>query len=321
MQLLKSRFRFSYEHTGVLIAFVFAAMLTIKLVIDPYDKHGRNIQWPLVLVSLVGWSLFGYTIYRILKIPLIIISEDGILFKTFFSTRNTSWRDVETITLTDKKKSGWPEYEEASTLILKTGEKIFVQIAFYKNSPEIRRLLNTIKASLSENKPATIDPLLFLPVSTTKHSISTGEGFVKYAGTPYIHFLALLFYGLFIGLVVAVWPTVTRYPERIPILIIPVIAFYLGLGYFLHYFLVSNNYIIIRNAFWLWKKHVYSMDEVEDIAFEVWGGKTKSNSLRITTKDFKTKLYPAAGLWKKDWKKLKAHFESSGIKIRDYINV
>jgi len=317
MYRLNSHPRFNAEYAGAIMIFLMAVVMTLSIIINPYDKHGENFDWFRGVFSIGLWILLGFVVYLTLKIPRIIISENDILFKSILSTRTISWQDVQTIILTGKRSSFWRRDEEVTTLLLKTGEKIYITVRFYKNAPQIRRLLDKINTAIAQQKPVSIDPLIFLPVTNTKHVVPPEEIFIKYAGTPYLNINAFIFYGVTIGIVAATWSTILRYPERLPIIVVPILAFYLGPGFLLNYFLVSEKYIVVKNAFWFWRKHIYAIDEIEEVTFEYYNTpKSGANASRIITTDFRSKIYPAAGLWVKDWKKLKTDFESRGIKVR-----
>jgi len=318
MYRLNSRSRFNAEYTGAIMVFLMAVIMTLSIVTNPYDKHGENVELSRGVFSIVLWIILAIIVYQILKIPRITITENEIIFKSVLSTRSISWKDVETIILTGKRPLFWRNNEEATSLLLKTGEKVFISVRYYKNAPQIRRLLNNINAAISMQKPVTIDPLIFLPLSKTKHIIPQEEVFFKYAGTPYLNVNAIIFYGASLGLVVGTWSTILRYPERLPLLVIPIMVFYLAPGVLLNYFLVSDKYIVVKNAFWFWRKHIYAMDEIVEVVFEYYDrGRFGSNALRIITADFRSKIYSCAGLWAKDWKKLKAHLESRNVRVRN----
>lgn len=86
-------------------------------------------------------------------------------------------------------------------------------------------------------------------------------------------------------------------------LLIPLSIFYLGFGYRLDYFLISNEHIVVKNHFLPWINKSYDIDDIVEINFE--NPSKRSKSLRITTKNFKSKLYSAGSLREKKWIELK----------------
>lgn len=100
---------------------------------------------------------------------------------------------------------------------------------------------------------------------------------------------------------------------------VPTVICYSGFGYQMFYFLISNQHLIIKNHFFPWLTKYYNLDDIIEIHFEQpWGYRSRrSKSLRVITKDFKTKLYSAGSLQEKHWRMLQQKFESYGIEVKD----
>jgi hypothetical protein len=319
--VLKSRFRFHGGHIGALFLAFFAIGGILKLFIDPYTTKGEPVGSFFVIVLIILWPIFLYSIYDVLKIPKIIFESGGIVFKTIFSTRIISLNEIASINLTGKKEiAATLNSEEISTLNLSTGEKIFIRTECYKNSPEIRQTLEKLISVLGgEKKIIDISLVAKKESEPEKQSYSDQENLwnLKFSGNPFFNLNAILFFGFAAGLFLATKNTIRLYPERLPILIIPVVAFYLGLGFQLHYFILSDNHLIIKNHFWFWKKHIYPVKDIREVVFE--SPHRTSNSLRLITKGFKSKIYPAGSLRTGHWKKLKQLLLEKKIDIRDEI--
>jgi len=86
-------------------------------------------------------------------------------------------------------------------------------------------------------------------------------------------------------------------------------------SYLMHYFVLSDNYFAIRNHNFIWKNKVYRIDDIKEIVFETQG--KMPNCLRIITKDFRNKLYPAGTLREKMWLDMKDKLELKGITVRN----
>jgi hypothetical protein len=319
--VLKSQFKFHGGYVGVLFLAFFAIGGTIKLFIDPYNTKGEPVGSFFAIVLFIVWLIFLYSIYEILKIPKIIFKPGSIVFKTLFSTRIISLNEISSINLTGKKNiASSLNPEEISTLNLSTGEKIFIRTECYKNSPEIRQTLEKIILSLEKGEKG-------FDISLARNAESHSEKLpyyeqeglwnLKFSGNPFFNLNAVLFFGFTTGLFLATKNTIQLYPERLPILIIPIIVFYLGLGFQLHYFILSDKCLTIKNHFWFWKRHIYPLQDVREIVFE--SPHKTSNSMRIITNRFQSKLYPAGSLRRSHWKKLKELLTEKRITIRDEI--
>lgn len=86
-------------------------------------------------------------------------------------------------------------------------------------------------------------------------------------------------------------------------------------SYFMYYFKVSNSFFLIRNHNFFWVKKAYRIFDIKEIVYETQGN--MPNCLRIITKDYRDKLYPAGTLRDKDWLNLKTTLESHKIKVRN----
>lgn len=128
-------------------------------------------------------------------------------------------------------------------------------------------------------------------------------------------FNGLLFYS-FAAFIISIPFTSTKHFSPIAfVLLTPILMMYLGLGHQLHYFLISENTLVVKNHFWFWKKHIYNLEEIREVVFEKPGRWSKS--VRIITHDFSEKLYPAGSLRSMNWKELKLKFGELNIAVRN----
>ena len=86
-------------------------------------------------------------------------------------------------------------------------------------------------------------------------------------------------------------------------------------AYYMHYFELSKNYFVVRNHYFWWIKDIYKSSEIEIIVYESQG--KQPNSLRIITKNYKRKLYPAGTLNDKKWLEMKTKLERQNIEVRN----
>ena len=83
----------------------------------------------------------------------------------------------------------------------------------------------------------------------------------------------------------------------------------------MNYFLISNDYLIVKNHNHIWKEKIYHLSNIKEVVFESNG--QQPNCMRIITKDFKNKLYPAGTLRGKTWLKMKKKLELKGVIVRN----
>jgi len=86
-------------------------------------------------------------------------------------------------------------------------------------------------------------------------------------------------------------------------------------SYQMHYFGVSRDYFVVKKHNFFWMKKLYRMDNIKEVVFETQG--KLPNCLRIITKDYRNKLFPACTLSDKTWLELKKALEERGITVRN----
>ena len=321
MELIRSRFRLNSEYTGLLILSAFLIGFVIRIIIDP-NLFSDEQKSPLLLIGFIALLLgVAYTGYSILKVPKIIIDQNFITFKSPFKTDSVSWYQIKSVSLTGKRDRGFMlDSAEVSTLHLKNGKEIIIWASFYKNIAEIRTLLEKADTLLKENKPIAGNINLtfsnhYLNPSLSSHTSSSP--FIKYAGNPHTSFNGMLFY-FFAAFIISIpFTSAKPFSPIVLVLLTPILMMYLGLGHQLHYFLISEDALVVKNHFWFWKKHIYNLQEIREVVFEKPGRWSKS--VRIITNDFREKLYPAGSLRCKYWEELNLRFDELNTSVRNEV--
>jgi hypothetical protein len=137
------------------------------------------------------------------------------------------------------------------------------------------------------------------------------EKFTKYIGNRFLNINAIIFWGFLLYTVVAIDM------DNIYYLAFFNVIFYAGVGYNANYFLLSNNYLQVKNHLWFWKKKTYRLNDIKEIIIE-WPFKS-SNAARIILNDNLSILNPAGSLWDKDWTKFIKDLENKGVKVQSIV--
>ncbi len=90
---------------------------------------------------------------------------------------------------------------------------------------------------------------------------------------------------------------------------------YLFAGFLSHYFIIGDLSLVVKNQLFFWYKKIYHLDDIKDIKIETIY--RQGTNLRVTTKDFQTKRFPACSLYNKTWRKLAARFQTFNIPVRN----
>lgn len=86
-------------------------------------------------------------------------------------------------------------------------------------------------------------------------------------------------------------------------------------SWLMHYFGLTKDYLVLRNHNFIWKIKIYRLTDIKEVVFETQG--KQPNCMRIITKDFRNKLYPAGTLRDKTWLDLKDKLEAKGVSVRN----
>jgi hypothetical protein len=287
---------------------------------------GKPFLKTMFVVPIIFLPFALYSFYYLLsRFPKLTIDNAGITFTTIFKTKNYQWNDVEDIELTGKKFHKFLFGSmpiEATTIKFKDNSNLFIWADYYRNIADIRVILERVEILL-KNKSKPLSSLDFdisrQTFSETDFDFSSED---EFKGNHFFTFNGLFFYGflIFIGYMVSLKPMIflTNYGALLSISFATLV--FCGLSsYQMHYFILTSNFLIVKNSIWFWRKDIYSLENIREIVFEK--PIRISRSMRVITKDFKSKLYPADSLKNKTWKKLREKIKSSQIKLRNEANV
>lgn len=258
-----------------------------------------------------------YAFYYYLKIFRSIELENrGITVANIFNSTFYSWNDIKRIKLTGKEpeKFLWISMPfEASCIYLMNGDKVVVFSKYYRNFPLILQGLQLVKKQIKTNQRPQLDEFSFKRL--TSPDIKNFGTFTKYDNNHFLSFNGIAIYG-FTAFMLYIVLSANRpiYPGGLFFLGFSSI-FWLGLGYQLHYFLLDNEYLIIKNHIWFLRTHKYRLSDINEIVFET--PHKISTSMRVNTKDFQSRLYPAGSLRNSTWNLLMEELRKQKIKVRN----
>jgi hypothetical protein len=93
------------------------------------------------------------------------------------------------------------------------------------------------------------------------------------------------------------------------------IFWFLFNSWLMHFFCITNDYFIVKNHNLVWRTKIYRLKDIKEIVYETQS--KQPNSLRIITKDFRNKVYPAGTLRDKTWLEMKSRLQMKGVKVRN----
>jgi hypothetical protein len=293
--MIKSRFNsYVYIHF-VICAFLFFASFYLLFYpgLHLKGKHGHEIPAPVVgLLLLVMDAFLFYSIAK--RLFLITVTENEIQIRGLFQRHSIHKSDINTIDLLSMEEVYWTVGVNTIcvSIYLVDGRKIILTDLLYSN-------ISTVKQMLFEIFKEKIRPLRKLETSEGPSASETD--FEIISGNKYFNVNSIIFFGMTAFLVILIFAKPSF--KIAAVLTIPIVAFFFALGSQLHYFLVSNRRIVVKNHFFPWFFKSYELNDIIAVNFEQ--PYRRSEALRITTKDFKSKSFGAGSLRQKHWNALR----------------
>lgn len=309
ISIVSKRHPFKFYFSIIFATFFFILLATALIFI--YDKPVADQQLKtkdnlLPIISFVCYVFAGYSLYRYIKnVPTIKVDSQFINFNNeIFLISN-----ISKIEFTGKQPFNYiVDFPlEAAKITFKNGEHKYIFDDMYSNSWEIKSFLNEFmlgnrKDYKNNNLPIDKEAASNDIYETFKgYQFASLRGIVLWCSIGLFGYLAFNTKGDFIG--------------AVGISLFFLLFFFMVFSFQMFYFQVSNHFFLIRNHNLFWKRKVYNISDVKEVVFETQG--KLPNSLRVITKNFQNKLYPAGTLSDKTWLALKYKLEKYKIKVRN----
>jgi hypothetical protein len=295
--------------TIVLGALFFLGM-GIFLITLFFNKNDQGVLKPkdyLMLAFGVGvLALAIYTIWRYYEnAPGIVIEDNSISF----NTETFSIADITKVEYTGKREFPYLFYYqmEAATLHFNDGRQKIIFDDMYQNAWELKCCLKQVvtgKGSYTIPDNNSIDEVELNSVYYT-----------TFRDSQFISLRGISLWSM-IGICLVVLLNRNRTPPALIVFVVLFSTFWYAVhAWLMHYFEVSDNFLVVRNHVLPWKRKGYRLAEIKEVVFE-----TRNKMpicLRIISKNYKNELYPAGTLHKKTWLALKGYLKSKNIKVRN----
>lgn len=260
---------------------------------------------PVLGVILVGFAVAMPWVY-FKNAPQITIDKHSITF----GKERISFTQIDDIAITGKMpfKFIFSFPMEGSAILLKNGTEKFLYDDFYINSATMKLFLQQVVLDKKEFTPLTISKVNPDAIRFEEEEHFKGNALLSFRGLTLWGMIGFL---VFISMKKA---NTMNHENILTTLGIGLMWFFLH-SWFMYYFGVTQNYLVIRNHNYFWKVILYRLDDVLEVVFESHG--RQPNGMRVITKDFKHKFYLAGTLSDKTWLSMKRRLESKGIRVRN----
>lgn len=311
----KIRSKFSWVHGYLAFGFLLfiyvgmlLAVISTYLDTEPGESVHQEIFWIIILSILL--TLFILSMLRTTK--RITITSQSIIFRTIFKCQEIRWSEIRSIKLHGKEGWLWTP-QEATTLFLHDGKKIFFLDALYRNTPLLKLALNRVKQQGHRVKDIDFQDL-------NHHQFQSGSStlpndpMTKYSGHFWFTFngiglmVSVVFLLVGLKLLLVDWNMIGT------VILLFSFAFIVLIARHLNYFYLGRHHLVVRNHIWRPYVKVFHLNDIVEVVFDQVGN--GSEGLRVITKDFKSKFFPAGSLERLTWQKIEKSFKKKKIKVR-----
>jgi hypothetical protein len=311
---------------ALFILIIFGPASVVMAIKGAHALQEGKEAWGLFIAPLIFGPGIIYAIYYLLTIaPQLTIDSSGIRLSTVFKTKYYAWSEIESIALTGKQYISFlfnSTPAEAITFKLKNEKTIFIWPDYYRNSPDLQVVLERANNLLHTETSTPFEKLDFTIKRTVvlQRSIDSRNA-TEYNGNHIFTINGFMLYGFTAVMLCFVLFTFKKGVNNWLVAVIFLITFIMDSSfiYQMHYFMVSKEFLLVRNTVWFWRRRAYALENIREVVIET--PSKKSTSLRIITKDFESKLYSAGSLSEETWKTLEQNLIHKGIMVRNESNV
>lgn len=306
IRLKRHPLRFYTSLTLATVALVSMATALIFIYADS-DSVEREKMMPelLILFSIALYILSGYSWYQYFKnIPIIRITDTEIFFNHIAYPLDS----ITELQLTGKQPFRYiirfPM--EATTITFSDATTRYIFDDMYVNTWQV-------KLFLQQKLIEKIESPVFIAEKSDVPEISNTTIFHTYKGSLLLSLRGISFFVITLFLLYSIVskPTISL----VCIMSLFLLFWTWGHTRLMHFFMVSEQLLVVRNHILFWQKKIVSIEDIKEVVFETQG--KMPNCLRIITKDFRSTLYPASTLLNKDWFALQNQLTSYGILVRN----
>lgn len=298
-------------YAALIFGFLFLSALGTIMIFASIDTlsngQGAAKGYFMPVFSFVIYFLAFSMVYVYLKnSPKIVLDKNSIMIgkQTFYL------KDIKDVALTGKMPFRFilrfPM--EGTAILFNDGTEKILFDDMYANSFELKLFLEQVIINKQEFRPVVINNI--------KRNEIRFESEETFKGNQFTSLRGITLWGL-IGFFAFMIFTKRQSPP------IGLFVFFGSFGTFwfifhswlMHYFGLTKDYLVVRNHNFIWKTKIYRLTDIKEVVYETQG--KQPNCLRIITKDFRAKLYPAGTLRDKTWLDLKVRLEKKGVTVRN----
>jgi len=292
---------------GFLFLFALGTMLMLISIKTLQKENIENKEYFLPVISFLLYSsafLIVYTYWK--SSPQVVINQDIVKI----GNQSFNLRDIKDIILTGKMPFRFiiTLPMEGTALLFNDGTQKILFDDMYSNSSEVKLFLEQVVLNKQEYKPIVSKNIDKDVIRFADKEIFKGNQLTSLRGISLWGVIG------FFGFIFLLKDQPAKIGPMIFILLFLIFWFVLN-SWLMHYFELTKDYLVVRNHNFIWKIKIYQLSDIKEIVFETQG--KQPNCMRVITKDFKNKIYPAGTLRDKTWLLFKDKLEAKGITVRN----
>ena len=308
--IILRRHKIKFYTTLILTFLVFLVMGFCVLLALLKQPGGQDFKAKSILFILfIPGSLFMafYTLFKYFKNVPPVRADDNFIF---FNDKGFALGDIEDIQFSGKVNFpyllSYPM--EATAIVFKSGLIKHIFDDMYENASELKYFLHARMLPGEKNNIENVYPVSQEELDSEYFETYTGNQFFSLRGISTWGIICLFGYLAFYG-------KKKLSAGGIVVCLFFAFMWFIGHSFFVYYFKLSHSFLVIRNQNFFWIRKAYRISNIREVVFET--RHKMPNYLRVITKDFKNKRYPAASLRDKTWLGMKDKLESLGINVRN----
>lgn len=273
---------------------------------SPAHNVTRATNYFLLVIGCLCFVGAIYTVIQFFKnAPVITVDQDEITFNGAVYL----WSEIARISLTGKQPFTYilNYQKDGAKLTFKDGTVKYFFDDMYSNTWQVKSFIQQVII----NKAAVAE----IEAPETDEKELQYENFETFKGRVLLSFEGMFLWGM---IVVVAFMVLKKWDRQKTFSLIVTGLFILFWFVFsscrLNYFELSDKHLVVKNHNFFWKKKIFRISDIREISFEAPG--RLPNSMRVITKDFRNKLYPAGTLRKSMWLDLKNKLEIRGIIVK-----
>lgn len=320
--VVKSRFSGHAYLMALLFIFIVGLIFFISYKYPDSDLSVWSFIFLFGILFLCSLKLYHFIVRYLFK---VVIYNSGIEICFIHKKEFIRWNEIKHLKLTGKYFVflGVTSYSyECSEVKTRDGKIFPILYNNYSNYDAIVRGLEVVNLKRGFDDLKGNFRLFEIPpdLDKEKFTLPDRSSFTRYGKFPFLSFRGGLFFVLFLVLTIfgVRFITTNLYAaDGYLVMGIGILMLFIS-GLFEYYFLWSGDYLVVRNPVFFWKEKIYKSEYIREVVLEE--PYRSPISLRVITKDFKTKVYAADSLSKKTWIALADTLRKKIKKVRDEID-